>query len=144
VTLAVAALALSSCGNSSDEPAKEPAGKTHAAARTPSMQEFAAATAKICRRANHRVDGFLPLGTDPATRHSSRLAIIEILRGQIDDTVAVGYPPGSRRELEPVTRAGYRLVGRLEKDESLDLQREIGKTYAPYAAVLHKYAPGCD
>ena len=138
--MSAAALGAAGCGNSDDQSAKAPRSST---LPTPTRAEFAAATAKICARDDRRIAALTPLGTDPTTRHNSRLAIIAILREGVEDTAALGYPPGSRRELEPLVKMQYRLLDRLAKDDSLDLARELGEAFAPYVKTFQKYSPGC-
>ena len=141
--LAVSAVALGAagCGDSEDRPAKSPRSSTRP---VPTRREYAAATAKICADEDRRMRAYIPLGSDPTTRHNSRLAIIAILRDGVDKTRALGYPPGSRHELEPLERLQYRLLDRLAEDDSLDLEDEFRKAFAPHAKTFQKYAPGCS
>lgn len=141
--LAVSAVVLGTagCGNSDDQPAKKPRSSTQP---VPTMREYAAATAKICAQEERRIRSYFPLGSDPTTRHNSRLAIIAIFRDGVDKTRALGYPRGSRHVLEPLERLQYRLLDRLAKDDSLDFEKEFGKALGPYEKTFKKYAPGCS
>jgi hypothetical protein len=143
VAVALLALGAGGCGNSSDEPENEPAKPATGELPTPSKRAYIAATAEICARADERIGAFIPLGTDPTTRRSSRLAIIEILHDQIDEMRAVGYPPGSRAKLEPIYIAFEQTLDRLEKDDSASIEDEIDETVARYSETAQEYTPGC-
>ena len=140
VAVAILALGAGGCGNSSeDEPTKATAGPLP----TPTKKQYIDATAKICARADERVGAFIPLGTDPTTRRSSRQAIIEIIREQIDEMRAVGYPPGSRAKLDPVYRTVEQTLDRLEEDDSASIEDEIDEAVGRYAETAQEYTPGC-
>jgi hypothetical protein len=143
VAVALLALGAGGCGNSSDESENESAKPASGALPTPTKKQYIAATAKICARADERIGAFIPLGTDPTTRRSSRQAIIEILRDQTDEMRAVGYPPGSRAKLEPIYRAVEQTLARLEKDDSASIEDEIEETVARYSETAQEYTPGC-
>jgi hypothetical protein len=119
------ALGAGGCGNSSDESENEPARPAADALPTPTKKQYIAATAKICARADERIGAFIPLGTDPTTRRSSRQAIIEIIREQVDEMRAVGYPPGARAKVESIYRAVEQTLDRAEKDESASIEDGI-------------------
>jgi sugar phosphate isomerase/epimerase len=124
--MALLALGAGGCGNSSDESENERAQPAADTLPTPTKQQYIAATAKICARADERIGAFIPLGTDPTTRRSSRQAIIEIIREQVDEMRAVGYPPGARA-----------------KDESASIEDGIDEAVARYSETAQEYTPGC-
>jgi hypothetical protein len=141
--VALLALGTGGCGNSSDEPENEPAKPAAGTLPTPTKKQYIAATTKICARADERIGAFIPLGTDPTTRRSSRQAIIEIIRDQIDEMRAVGYPPGSRAKVEPIYRAVEQTLDRLETDDSASIEDGIDEAVAPYSETAQEYTPGC-
>jgi ABC-type phosphate/phosphonate transport system substrate-binding protein len=143
VAVALLALGAGSCGNSSDESEDEPAKPAAGALPTPTKQQYIAATAKICARADERIGAFIPLGTDPTTRRSSRQAIIEIIREQVDEMRAVGYPPGARAKVESIYRAVEQTLDRAEKDESASIEDGIDEAVARYSETAQEYTPGC-
>ena len=71
VAMALLALGAGGCGNSSDESENERAQPAADTLPTPTKQQYIAATATICARADERIGAFTPLGTDPTTRASS-------------------------------------------------------------------------
>jgi hypothetical protein len=140
--VALLALGAGGCGNSSDESKNGPA-KPAGALPTPTKKQYIAATTKICARADERIGAFTPLGSDPTTRASSRQAIIEIIRDQIDEMRAVGYPPGSRAKLDLVYRAVEQTLDRVEADDSASIEDEIGQALSRYSDTAQEYTPGC-
>lgn len=143
VAVALLALGAGGCGNSSDDSENEPTQPTGGALPTPTKREYIAATAKICARADERIGAFIPLGTDPTTRRTSRQAIIEIINDQIDEMRAVGYPPGSRLKLEQVYRSVEETLDRLEEDDSASIEDEIDEAVGRYSETAQEYTPGC-
>jgi hypothetical protein len=143
VAMALLALGAGGCGNSSDESENERAQPAADTLPTPTKQQYIAATAKICARADERIGAFIPLGTDPTTRRSSRQAIIEIIRDQVDEMRAVGYPPGARAKVESIYRAVEQTLDRAEKDESASIEDGIDEAVGRYSETAQEYTPGC-
>ena len=143
VAVALLALGAGGCGNSPDEAENESAKPAAGTVPTPTKRQYIAATAKICARADERIGAFIPLGTDPTTRRSSRQAIIEIIRDQIDEMRAVGYPPGARAKVESIYRAVEQTLDRVEKDDSASIEDEIDEAVGRYAEAAQEYTPGC-
>ena len=86
---------------------------------------------------------YVPLGSDPATRRANRQAVIGIIRREMHDIEALGYPPGSSADLKPFYRAMNAAIERIAADDSLDVEDEMGKAFGPHAKAAHHWAPGC-
>jgi hypothetical protein len=144
LALALLVLGAGGCGNSPDESEPEPPKPAAGALPTPTKTEYIAATAKICARADDRIGAFIPLGTDPTTRRSSRQAIIEIIRDQIDEMRAVGYPPRSRAKIEALYRDVEQTLDRVEEDDSASIEDELDEAVARHSEAAEEYTPGCS
>jgi hypothetical protein len=142
--VAVAAVAICGCGNS-DEPAPPNAAKTSGTAKPRlSKQEFRRASSRICVRGDRQMRAFIPLGTDPATRRANRNGVIAVLRKQNDDLHALGVPAGAlARVFEDVYRSVDVALDRAAKDETADIEQEVGAALMPYLDTLRRYTPDC-
>lgn len=143
---ATGALAMAGCGNS-DDPGDTTAAPATAAAGRPALTkaQFIRATADICRRTDRDISAFIPLGTDPATRHANRQGVIAVIRRQNEAIHALGYPPGaSRADLDGVHRDVAAALARAARDDTLDIEQEIGRALEPYADTLGEFTPDCQ
>jgi hypothetical protein len=137
------ALAAAGCGNSGEGAAGPSPRQPGKGSPVPTRARFTAATEVICDRTDKAVGAYIPLGSDPATRRANRQAVIGIIRKQMRDIEALGYPRGSRSDLEPFYRAMNAAVDRLAGDDSLDIEEEMGKAFGPHARDANRWAPGC-
>lgn len=138
---ALLALAVAACGNS-DEPPAGTTARPAAAAPTPTKAEFNRRAHAICAKTEEAIGAFIPLGSDPTTRHNSRVAIIGLIRDQITDLRALGFPPGSRAGLEGMYRDVEAALDRAAADDTVDIEREIEQAAARHPET-REHAPDC-
>lgn len=138
------ALAVGGCGNSDDEETRTTAAKP-APQAAPTKAEFVRATTRICARTDREIRAFIPLGTDPTTRRANRAGIIAVIRRQIEDMQALGYPEGApRADLQSVYERADAVLDRAADDETIDVERSMGEALAPYQETLAEYTPNCQ